>query len=238
MQSTCGMRISATAKRSTGPHRHRLHFDTAKTLHRFRVHGGSHARRRRHVATDDTVHPHYVHHIHPVVVREHHRTTYRHTIQPVHMDGDQWEDGTVDEIVRAPIYREVHHDMSKADADSLADARLRLADVGGRRAGKATVEEIWEEEHIAEDGGEHEHVVEDVQPVVRRNVRQRHVVHETVPVIETHHHTKQVEAPTEADAISYHEWLKRSASHQADDDRQPCSENCNVDTDGDEGQSA
>ena len=59
----------------------------------------------------------------------------------------------MDEIVRAPIYREVHHDMSKADADSLADARLRLADVGGRRAGKATVEEIWEEEHIAEDGG-------------------------------------------------------------------------------------
>ncbi len=154
------------------------------------------------------------------------------------MDGDQWEDGTVDEIVRAPIYREVHHDMSKADADSLADARLRMADVGGRRAGKPTVEEIWEEEHIAEDGGEHEHVVEDVQPVVRRNVRQRHVVHETVPVIETHHHTKQVEAPTQADAISYHEWLKRSASHQADDDRQPCSENCNVDTDGDEGQSA
>ena len=34
--------------------------------------------------------------------------------------------------------------------------------------------------------------------MVRRNVRQRHVVHETVPVIETHHHTKQVEAPTEA----------------------------------------
>ena len=78
MQSTCDMRVSATAKRSTakrstGPHRHRLHFDTAKTLHRFRVHGGSHARRRRHVATDDTVHPHYVHHIHPVVVREHHQ---------------------------------------------------------------------------------------------------------------------------------------------------------------------
>ena len=107
----------------------------------------------------------------------------------------------MDEIVRAPIYREVHHDMSKADADSLADARLRMADVGGRRAGKPTVEEIWEEEHIAEDGGKHEQVVEDVQPVVRRNVRQRHVVHETVPVIETHHHTKQVEAPTEADEI-------------------------------------
>ena len=187
------------------------------------------------MATDDTVHPHYVHHIYPVILRQHHRTTYRHTIQPIHSDDDHWEDGTVENIVRAPIYREVHHDMSRADADRLADARLHLADVGGRRVGKSSVEEIWEEEHIAEDGSEHDHVIEDVQPVVRRNVRQRHVVHETVPMIETHHHTKQVEAPTEADAISYAEWLKRSAKRQADDDRQPCSEECSVDTDGDEG---
>ena len=185
------------------------------------------------MATDDTIHPHYVHHIYPVILRQHHRTTYRHTIQPIHSDDEHWEDGSVESIVRAPIYREVHHDMTRTDADRLTDARQSLADVGGRRPGKPTTEEIWEEEeHIAEDAGEHEHIVEDVQPVVRRSVRQRHVVHETVPVIEAHHHTKQVEAPTEADAISYNEWLKRTANSQDGDDRQPCSGECSVDADG------
>ena len=190
------------------------------------------------MAMDDTVHPHYVHHIYPAILRQHHRTTYRHTIQPIHSEDDHWEDGTVDNIVRAPIYREVHHDMSKADADRLADARLHLADVGVRRAGKSTVEEIWEEEHVAENRSEHEHVVEDVQPVVRRSVRRRHVVHETVPVIEDHHHVKEVEAPTERDAISYDEWLKMAANRQAENDREPCSEDSGGDTQNSEGQSA
>lgn len=233
MQITGAMRTTATAKRSSGPSRNRTDFDTARTLNRFHVRVGTHTRRRRHVATDDTVHPHYVHHIYPVVLREHHRTVYRHTIQPIHMEDDVWEEGTVEERVRAPIYREVHHDMVKGDAARLSDARLRLSEVGGRRAGKPTEEEIWEEEErAAEAETEHEHLVEDVQPVVRRRIRRKHV-HETVPVIEAHHHTKQVEAPTEADTISYNEWLKRAANSQGgDDDRLPSSEECSVDAGG------
>ena len=205
------MIIQCSTKRAAVSKERKAHYDFRKVLKKLNVEKKSELTRyRRPEAYEDIVRTHYVYRKQPVILREQIHTTIRHVIQPVLEAEDVTErQGTSRVQEYRPVrYDEYLHDISEEHKQKIADNRLRVSEAGSRVEMPDTHEEIFEEPQI------HENVVkrvkEEVQPVLRRNVKKTRVMEEIVPSVEIHERVTAVEDIRENDPITFKEYLKWS----------------------------
>lgn len=163
----------------------------------------SYSRKHRQPAFEDTVHHVYVHHVHPIVLRQVKNKTIRHVIQPILHEIVEPE-RVVDEYVRAAVHREVHEEVDETVAQRIQQNRDILADQSAISVGDESHEEVHYDEEVEET--HHDEFIDEIQPVIRRKVQQPMVLHETLPVFETVHRTVGVQDVITAAPMTSEEW--------------------------------
>ena len=186
-----------------------MRYDFDRVLKRLNVDKKPEVTRyRRPEAYEDVVRTHYIYRRQPVIMREQIHTTIRHVIQPVLEAEDLDEKQTVSRVeeYRPVRYDEYLHDISEDHKRKIADNRLRVSEAGSRVEMPDTHEEIYEQPQVHENVVER--VKEEVQPVLRRNVKKTRVLEEIVPTVEVHERVTAVDDIRENEPITYEEYLK------------------------------
>lgn len=202
------MNVTCSAKKSVAKDQ-RLRYDFDRVLKRLNVDKKPEVTRyRRPEAYEDVVRTHYVYRRQPVIMREQIHTTIRHVIQPVLEAEDLDEKQTTSRVeeYRPVRYDEYLHDISEDHKRKIADNRLRVSEAGSRVEMPDTHEEIYEQPQVHENVVER--VKEEVQPVLRRNVKKTRVLEEIVPTVEVHERVTAVDDICENEPITYEEYLK------------------------------
>ena len=202
------MNVTCSAKKSVAKDQ-RLRYDFDRVLKRLNVDKKPEVTRyRRPEAYEDVVRTHYVYRRQPVIMREQIHTTIRHVIQPVLEAEDLDEKQTTSRVeeYRPVRYDEYLHDISEDHKRKIADNRLRVSEAGSRVEMPDTHEEIYEQPQVHEIVVER--VKEEVQPVLRRNVKKTRVLEEIVPTVEVHERVTAVDDICENEPITYEEYLK------------------------------
>lgn len=202
------MNVTCSAKKSVAKDQ-RLRYDFDRVLKRLNVDKKPEVTRyRRPEAYEDVVRTHYVYRRQPVIMREQIHTTIRHVIQPVLEAEDLDEKHTTSRVeeYRPVRYDEYLHDISEDHKRKIADNRLRVSEAGSRVEMPDTHEEIYEQPQVHENVVER--VKEEVQPVLRRNVKKTRVLEEIVPTVEVHERVTAVDDICENEPITYEEYLK------------------------------
>lgn len=202
------MNVTCSAKKSVAKDQ-RLRYDFDRVLKRLNVDKKPEVTRyRRPEAYEDVVRTHYVYRRQPVIMREQIHTTIRHVIQPILEAEDLEEKHTTSRVeeYRPVRYDEYLHDISEDHKRKIADNRLRVSEAGSRVEMPDTHEEIYEQPQVHENVVER--VKEEVQPVLRRNVKKTRVLEEIVPTVEVHERVTAVDDIRENEPITYEEYLK------------------------------
>jgi hypothetical protein len=124
----------------------------------------------------ETVRDEYQHNVQPVVQKEHDRTEIKPVVQP--LKDNQVHDTQVHTKQRQDQFREVGQDekLAAETEEKLRLDRERIAAQGGRQHEKDT--HTFTENAPQVSHTERKHVIEEVQPVVERDVLRPHVVEE------------------------------------------------------------
>ncbi len=205
------MNIVAASKRPLGRDG-RASYDFDRMFKRFNIDKRSNvARYRRPETYEDVVTTHHVYHVQPIIMREQVHTTIRHVVQPVLESEEVTEKHQVGRVqeFRPVQYDEYIHDISEEHKQKISDNRRRVAEAGSRIEMPDTHEEVYEEPQVHETVVER--VKEEIQPVLKRNIRKTKVMHEVVPKVEVHERITAVEDVTENKPIAFDEYLKWSS---------------------------
>lgn len=194
------MIVSVSAKSDYAPKREKAYNLMSK---KYIGKKSSYSRRHRQPAFEDTVHHVYVHHVHPIVLRQVKNKTVRHVIQPIMHEMIEPE-RVVDEYVRPTVHREVHEEVGETLSQKIRQNRDILAEQSAISIGDERHEEVHYDEVVEET--HHDEFIDEIQPVIRRKVEKPLVLHETLPVFETVHRTVAVEDVITASPMTSNEW--------------------------------
>ena len=152
-------------------------------------------------AVDQSIQHHYEHFEQPVIVREVHNIKIKQIIQPI--EEDEEVESELHEIVRAAVYREELHDMN-SEQKNIRDLNREKMDLARHHVMADThietmLEPVVEEKIFS-------HVLEEIQPVIKKKKKYRHVSREFVPMFEKHMHVCNVENLITAPAIHKDDW--------------------------------
>ncbi len=147
----------------------------------------------------------YVKNIQEVVVSEQHDVELRHVIQPI--TEDVLKPTQSHERHRPAVYRESVQQYSQEDLNRSEVNENALTAMGEHTVEEDIVEEVAMEPVVTQRHVKH--VIEVVQPVVKRRVVVPHVVNETVPIFEKHVRYNRVNEIHTLPAITYSEWVER-----------------------------
>ena len=160
-------------------------------------------------AVDQTIQHHYEHRQQPVIFRENHNVEVKQIIQPI--EDEEEIEHEHQEFARAFAYKEQLHDMSLRQVEIRDQNRKRmnltrhhtLADTHNTVSLEPMVEEIC-----------FNHVIEEIQPLLKQKRYHRHVLTEYIPIFEKHMHVSNVTELTTAAPIYKSEWdPKTSQTH-------------------------
>lgn len=152
-------------------------------------------------AVDQTVQHHYERRQQPVIVRENHNVEIKQVIQPIEYEEEV--ENEHQEFVRAYAYNEQLHDMTPHHRE-IRDQNRRSMNLTRHETLPDThetlpLEPIVEERYF-------NHVVEEIQPVLKQRKFHRHVLTEYVPIFEKHMHVSNIAELTTASPIKKSEW--------------------------------
>jgi hypothetical protein len=174
--------------------------------------GGTESYNRLHHApvVKETVRDEYQHNVQPVIQEEHDRTDIIKTVQP--LKDSQVDDTQVHNKQRTDQFREVGMDARLA-AETEEKLRLHRREVeqqGGRVHLGDTHEFTENAPQVSHT--ERRHVVEEVQPVVERDVLRPHVVEEKQNIFVHHKEAPELKEVRVAPVMSVQEWERTQAS--------------------------
>ena len=162
-----------------------------------------------HPAHNDDVEHVIIHKVRPIVHRVTRMQTIRPVIQPVYVSEER-------KIVLSPVtsnrLRPVRHvskkvEMSDEMKQKLENVQLEMADVTGRTVTEIHLEDVQEsevEDHYVDE------VVEQVQPVIYRKIREPEIVEEIQPVRETVVQTVGVDQVHHVKGVDESEWNRKT----------------------------
>lgn len=177
-----------------------------RLIRRFGTRKDSYEQTENPVAVETVEQHHYQKNLQEVVVQEHHEVELRHVLQPI--VEDQIASTQYHEKARAPEYTEIKHEYEDVEIERRQTQEDAMANIGSHVIAEDTFEVINNEPVV-----QHrvfKHIIEQVQPVVKRKVVVPHVVTEVVPRFEKHVHFKRVHDVQELKPITWAEWVKRS----------------------------
>lgn len=156
-------------------------------------------------AVETTEQHQYVKNVQEVIVDEQHEIEVRQVIQPV-VD-EQVVDADIQERMRVPQYRELSHHFADVDVLKRRTNEDIMTDMGSHTVADDIIEEVSLEPIVQQRV--FKHVVETVQPVIRRRIVKPHVVNELIPVFQKQVFYKHVSDMTQLKPITWQEYQKR-----------------------------
>lgn len=198
-----------TVSANSDPHKYQRDRAYKMLERKFNKGSSSYSRKHRKAAVEEVVTHHYIHHVHPVVLREVRNRRVRHIIQPIIHDAEE-DELVVDSYTRPAVYREMHEEPESSVADKLRINREILTEVGNRQVEAEIHSEIQQEAIVQEVV--HDEYVEEIQPVIQRTVKKPLIVHETAPVYESVTRTVGVEDIQTMKPMTANEWDERKTS--------------------------
>lgn len=155
----------------------------------------------------EKVHNEYEHIDKTKVEEIHDRTEVVQTIQPIHEEKTESTDrSTVDHGT------EVHeHGKSGLTAGTEAELAARREDVKEQYSSSHDEKVTEREERPDIERNDHLNVVEEIVPVVEREVYRPHEVEHTKKIIELHHEEPKIAGTQVAEPVSIEEWKKTNS---------------------------
>lgn len=177
-----------------------------RLIQKFGTRKDSYERTEHPVAVETLEQHHYQKNVQEVIVQEHHEVELRHVLQPIveeQVASTQFHDRT-----RAAEFTEVRHEYDDVDLRKREQQESSLSNIGSHIVAEDTSEIVNLEPVVQQRV--FKHVIEEIQPVVRRKVYYPHVVTEVVPRFEKHVHFKGVHDLQELQPMTMSEWRQRS----------------------------
>jgi hypothetical protein len=177
-----------------------------RLIQKFGTRKDSYERSENAVAVETIEQHHYQKNLQEVVVQEHHEVELRHVLQPIveeEVAPTQYHNKS-----RAPEFSEIKHEYDEVELERRQTQEGALSNIGSHVVAEDTSETVTLEPVVQQRV--FKHVIEQVQPVLKRKVYYPHVVTEVVPRFEKHVHFKGVLDVQELKPLTLAEWKKRN----------------------------